>query len=90
MLSSYMTRRKRCADHIIAYIKTDAIEYILSTFYRSFHRNTSFTCKKENNGKISSLESIRIIRARFNICDNFFWNRQWLAEVDYFQKNLRL
>ena len=45
----------------IAYIKTDAIDHVLSIL-NSFHGDISFTYKQETNGKISFLD-ILILRS---------------------------
>ena len=60
MLSSYMTSWKCYVDDTNTYVKTDAIDYVLSIL-NSFHRNISFTYNQEINGKISFLD-ILILR----------------------------
>ena len=47
-------------DDTIAYVKPDAIDYVLSIL-NSFHKNISFTYEQEINGKISFLH-ILILR----------------------------
>ena len=63
MLSSYMTSWKRYVDDTIAYVKTYAIDQVLS-IPDSFRRNISFTYDQEINRKISFLE-ILIFRNGF-------------------------
>ena len=60
MLSSYMTSWKRYVDDTIAYVKTDAIDHVLSIL-NSFQENIWFTYEQEINGKISFLD-ILILR----------------------------
>ena len=43
---------KRFVDDTIAYVKIDAIEFVLSIL-NSFHENIKFTYEVENNGKIA-------------------------------------
>ena len=56
-LSSYMTSWKRYVDDTIAYVKTDAIDQVLSIL-NSFHTNISFIYKQEINRKISFLDML--------------------------------
>ena len=89
MLSSYMRSRKRCVDDTIAYVKTDAIEYVLSNFYRFTGTLNSLASKiMEKSPSLKVSESLFIehnrlllIRIRFNICDRVF-----SEIVDGFQK----
>ena len=60
MLSCYMIGWKCYVDDTIAYVKTDAIDYVLSII-NSFQGNISFTYEHENNGKIFFLD-ILILR----------------------------
>ena len=55
VLSSYLTSLKLYVDDNIAYVKTDAIDHVLSVV-NSFHGNISFTSEQKINGKISFLD----------------------------------
>ena len=61
MPSSYMTRWKRYVDYTIAYVKTDAIDHVLSIL-NSFHGNISFTYEQEINEKVSFLDILILHR----------------------------
>ena len=56
MLSSYMTRWKRYVDDTIAYVKTDAIDHVLSIL-NSFHWNIHSLTSKKLMKKSPSLTS---------------------------------
>ena len=63
-LSSYMTSWKSYVDDMIAYVKPDAIDHVLSIL-NSFRENISVTYEQEINEKISFLDILILRNGKF-------------------------